>query len=405
MRIRKAAAAMAVIVAGALVAGALPVSAQDPEEFPQPGSDLPLGGYTRTDGTIVLTDEAFCRFLLGSLWGDDALTYAGLIDKSKKQKRARAAAFEPGEDADTLARCTDIISAFRSEAPEDDDIAAWARRSPVVPESLAGLLPDDFVAKPLAQPEEIGDAARTSGFGDQVSPPFEMIGQTWLAEVDALDCDDWTGSLVNARDGTDVTGVTGIREYLYDVDPGHYYWEVTAPACDWSVDLVPVELGPEPTPTPLPRATVPELNFVAAAEAREAVRAADLVPGACNLEGNAAQTFDRVLRQEPAAGSHSRDRLGGERVDGQGLRHLHGRPHRRRVAGQAPRSPGPASILGRRRPGGHVARRVVSQPAAGIPDRQSLTVCQAMRWRNAASSAPMPNALPRPSGLRSKSVA
>ena len=317
MRRGKATALITSIAAAALLAGTLPAVAQDHEEFPQPGAELPLDGYTRTDGTIVLSDEAFCRHLLGSLWVEDRLTYADLIDKTKKQKKAKGAAFEPGSDEDTLARCTDIISAFRAEPPEDDTLAAWARRSPVIPEALAALLPEDFVARPLAQPDEIGDAARTSGFGDTVSAPFEMGAETWLAEVDALGCDDWTGSLRNARDAGIAIELTGIREYLYNVDPGHYYWEVSAPGCDWSVDLVPIELGADPNATPIPRIPVPKLfgenwsrthgetnpGYLTATQARQALLDVGLAVGQCTEQTEGFVGAGRVWGQDPIPGT------------------------------------------------------------------------------------------------------
>ncbi len=317
MRKSKATVLITSIAAAALLAGSMPAMAQDHEEFPQPGTELPLDGYTRTDGTIVLSDEAFCRHLLGSLWADDRLTYADLIDKTKKQKKAKGAAFQPGSDGDTLARCTDIISAFRAEPPEDDTLAAWARRSPVIPEALAALLPEDFVARPLAQPDEIGDAARTSGFGDTVSAPFEMDSETWLAEVDALGCDDWTGSLRSARHADIAIELNGIREYLYNVDPGHYYWEVSAPGCDWSVDLVPIALGPDPNATPVPRIPVPKLfgekwsrspgqtnpDYLTAAQARQVLIDAGLVVGQCTEQPEGFVGAGRVWGQDPIPGT------------------------------------------------------------------------------------------------------
>lgn len=313
---RKSTAVVALAAATALLMGTLPTLAQD-EEFPLPGSETPLEGYTRTDGTIVLSDRAFCRHLLGSLWGDDALTYVELINGSKKEKPARQAAFEPGSDEDTLARCADIIAAFRTDPPEDDAVAAWARRSPVVPESLASLLPDDFEARPLAQPEEVGPAARTTGYGDTVSAPFEMESETWLAEVDAVGCSEWSASLNDARDPSRIVALTGIREYLYNVDPGHYYWKVSAPDCDWSIDLVPIELGPDPDATPVPLVPVPLLHgeswdrrlgadnsaFLTAAQAREALLAAGLTAGDCVEEERRGVPAGRVWGQEPRAGT------------------------------------------------------------------------------------------------------
>jgi hypothetical protein len=320
VRVGKASTLVVGIVVGALLVVAVPAIAQDAEEFPHPNGDAPLGGYTRGDGTIVLTDESFCGFLLSSLWGEDELTFAGLIDRTRKQKKARRAAFAPGSDEATLARCAEILSAYRTEAPEDDSIVAWARRAPVVPESLVGLLPDDFVADPLSLPGEVKGAARTSGYGSLVSAPFSVTGGTWLAALDARACVDWSGSLIDARDATNVVELVDDREFLYHVEPGHYYWAVTASECDWSVDLVPVQLGPEPTPTPEPRAVVPQMTgphpdrwdripgaqnpqWLTAAQAREAVFEAGLVPGDCTIGEQWPIAKDRVWQQDPAADS------------------------------------------------------------------------------------------------------
>jgi hypothetical protein len=299
-----------------LLGASMATVAQEREEFPLPDGSQ-LDGYTRTDGTIVLSDEAYCRFLLGSLWGDQKLTFAALIDRSKKQKQALGAAFAPVTDGETLARCVDAVGAWRNEAPTEDSVAAWARRSPVVPESLSGLLPDDFEARPLAQPDEIGPAARTTGFGDTVSAPFEMDARTWLADVDAVACDDWTGTLRDARDPAHAVELRGIREYLYDLVPGTYYWQVDAPACDWSVDLVPIELGPDPNATPLPRVPVPKLHgqdwwsnedganpeYLDVAQARQALLDVGLVPGSCTEGPQGLMWGSRVWDQEPEAGT------------------------------------------------------------------------------------------------------
>ena len=326
MRTSKATTLVTGLAMTALMANAMPAAAQQPEQqaeqFPQPGSDQPLDGYTRADGTIVLGDEAFCRHLLGSLWSDQELTFAALIDKSTKQKRARGAAFQPASDEDTLDRCVGIIGAFRvdlpqDDSPEDDTIAGWARRSPVVPESLASLLPDDYKARPLAQPDEVGPAARTTGFGDTVSAPFEMEAQTWLAQVDAVACSAWSGTLRDARDAGNAIELTGIREYLYGIEPGHYYWDVSAPACDWSVDLVPVELGSDPAATPAPRVPVPKLfgenwsrtygetnpGYLTATQARQAILDAGFTVGEC-IEGESGFVDKgRVWGQEPMPGT------------------------------------------------------------------------------------------------------
>jgi hypothetical protein len=180
---------------------------------------------------------------------------------------------------------------------------------------MVALLPDDFVAQPLPRPDDIGAAARTSGVGDLVSAPFSVTPGPWLAELDAVGCAEWAGALRDARDPARSFALADTREYLYELDGGHYYWDVTASDCQWSVDLVPVELGPEPTPTPEPRAVVPALfgpswnrypdakneSFLTAAQAREAVLDAGLTTGTCHEErGN---RRDRVWKQDPKAGT------------------------------------------------------------------------------------------------------
>jgi hypothetical protein len=294
----------------------MPGLAQE-EEFIAPDGDAPFTGYTRSDGTVVLTDESFCRYLLGSLWADQELTFVKLLDKTKKQKKARRAAFEPGSDESAVAACAALLTAHRAEAPAEDALAAWARGTAVVPEALAALLPEDFDAEPLASPDEIGDAARTSGFGDLVSAPFSVAPGPWLAELDASACERWEGTLRDARDPEAAFPLAGSREYLYELDAGHYYWDVTASDCDWSVDLVPVELGPEPTATPEPRTVVPALvgtdwrrepePFLGVVEAREALLDAGLAVGECIEEAKSferrAVHLDRVWAQDPIPGS------------------------------------------------------------------------------------------------------
>lgn len=308
---------VALIVMAVVMSVALPSVAQQNEEFPGPVGEDPLQGYTRSDGTIVLADEAFCSFVLGSLWEGEALTFRSLIDKSKKQKAAKAAAFDPATDEATLARCADVVAAFRTEAPAEDTVVAWARRSPVVPDAFAGLLPDDLVANPLAVAAPVLDAARTSGFGSLVSAPFEVDGETWLVQVDALGCATWSGSLRDARDAAGIIEVDDNREYLYNVTPGHYYWDVTAPDCDWSVDLVAVEIGPDPDATPIPRVPVPALigtewsmvfpqenpEFLTGTQARQALLDAGLTTGECAEQIAEPYKPDRVWSQDPIPGT------------------------------------------------------------------------------------------------------
>lgn len=316
MRHRTTTSAVALLFALGLGLVAAPLAAQPAEEFPALDQS-PLTGYTRGDGTIVLDDVAFCRHLLDASFGSARLTYAALLDKSRQQKQARKAAFVAGSEQEALDRCAAALTAYSTEPPlQDGDIVpGWARRAPVVPAALAGLLPDDLVANPLALTDEVVPAQRTSGSGDLVSAPFSVTPGPWLAQLDAVGCDSWAGTLRDARDPGRAFELRDTREYLYELGGGYYYWDVSAPDCDWSVDLVPVVLGPDPTPTPAPRAVVPNLigdawdnypgagnpSWLNAAEAREAVLAAGLTTGTCHVQSRG--RADRVWQQEPLAGT------------------------------------------------------------------------------------------------------
>lgn len=320
MRTAKLASFSVALLAASLLLAAMPVAAQDGEEFPARDPERPLAGYTRGDGTIVLEDESFCRFILGAALGERQLTYVDLLDKTKKQKKARGSAFAADADEAVLGRCVEALAAYRTDPPEQDALPGWARRAAVVPASLVALLPDDLVARPLAQPDEVGPAARTSGVGDLVSPPFSVAPGPWLAELDAVGCVTWEGQLRDARDPARSFPLEGTREYLYELDAGHYYWDVSAPDCEWSVDLVPIDLGADPNATPLPRVPVPALagsgwnagraneSYLTATQARAAITEAGLTVGECveeqqEVEGQGFIDPGRVWGQEPQAGT------------------------------------------------------------------------------------------------------
>ena len=310
------------LVSTALLVAALPVVAQEPgyDQFERPAPQPPVEGFTRGDGTLILKDTDFCSYLLGSLWGEQQLTFTSLIDRSKKQKKARKAAFQPLTDVAVLERCADILNAFRLQSLDGDSLAPWARSGPVVPESLANLLPADFLTDPLAEPEPVGDGTRTSGYGAVLSSPLGLTGGTYFVEVNARACESWSGVLRGARDSLVDLGTIDGHAYLYDVPPANYYWDVDAPDCDWSVDLVTVDLGPEPTPTPLSKATVPKLfgvdwdrnvgatnpEWMPAAAARQALHDAGLTTGSCTLQVKSETTRvwpGRVWQQDPPPGA------------------------------------------------------------------------------------------------------
>jgi hypothetical protein len=84
------------------------------------------------------------------------------------------------------------------------------------------------------------------------------------------------------------------------------------------VDLVPVDLGPEPTATSAPRVAVPALagtdwrrhfeTFLTASEARQALLEAGLTVGECTeepktFEGLPPVDADRIWAQDPVAGT------------------------------------------------------------------------------------------------------
>jgi hypothetical protein len=323
VRSPKASASVVALALVALAVASLPTIAQDGEavsEFDQlerPASQEPVQGYTRSDGTLVLTDEGYCSYLMGALWGEQELTFSELIDKSKKQKKAQDAAFQPLTDAALLQECVDVLNAFRLVAPEEDRLPTWARSGPVVPEALAGFLPADLLNDPLAQPAAVGDGARTGGFGDLLSPPFALTGGAYFIAVDAAACESWSGVMRAARDPAVELQASDGQTYLYNVAPANYFWDVAAPDCDWTIDLVAYDIPPEPTPTPEPMAVVPALHgekwvdnvavknreFLNAAEARAALVAAGLEVGDCLLEQSPPISPDRVWMQSPLAGT------------------------------------------------------------------------------------------------------
>ena len=293
-----------------------------------PDGEAPLSGYTRSDGTIVLSDESFCRYLLGSALGDRKLTYVDLLDKTKKQKKARSAGFDAGSDEAAVASCVEVLTAFRTEAPEDDTLAAWARTPPSCPRPTPVSCPRISWRSRWPSPTRSAMLPAPAASGIVISAPFSVTPGPWLAELDASACERWEGTLRDARDPQIAFPLQDSREYLYELAAGHYYWDVSAADCDWSVDLVPVELGPEPTPTPEPRAVVPQLfppgwdrnmnapnpGHLTPAQAREAVFAAGLTTGVCTID-DSANHGDRIWKQEPdrrLAGRlrHARGRLG-----------------------------------------------------------------------------------------------
>jgi hypothetical protein len=285
---------------------ALPAAGQEYEEYERPAIEGAVRGYERSDGIIVLDDEGFCSHLLGGIWGSKRLTEARLIGSSKKkQKRARKAAVEPVSDAAVLATCAAVLNAFRLETPEDDALAPWARERAVVPEALARFLPVDPITDPLKTPPPLGEGGRTSGFGDRVSPPFVLQAGDYYAEPDAAACERWVGRIRSAADPSQDPAPLTAASYLYRIEGGVYYWDVSASDCDWSVDLVPRPMAEMPrligTGRPVPRAENPEWLTVEAA--REALDAAGLVVVSCEEIFRFPYASRRIVEQDPPPGT------------------------------------------------------------------------------------------------------
>jgi hypothetical protein len=309
-------AALAALMVALMAMLALPVAAQEYEDYERPPIEAPVRGYERGDGVTVLDDRGFCSYLLGAIWGDERLTFRGLINRSRQQRPAKRAAFRPITDEPTLDRCVEALNAFRLEAGEEDTLPTWARERPVVPEALTGLLPADPVSDPLATPPPIGDGARTSGFGSRASAPFVLWGGDYYAEPDATACEAWSGTIRALGDPSVAAASVDGPTSLYDVPMGNYFWDVVASACDWSVDLVYVPQVPDPTPTPRPMATVPSLigpgqfapgeanpEWLMVEEAREAIAAAGLVVGGCTEQFEFRYPPGRVIAQDPPPGT------------------------------------------------------------------------------------------------------
>ena len=169
---------LAILVIGIMLgAGATPIAAQEDqdEDLPLPAIDGTVQGHLRSDDILVLDDESFCTYMLASLWGTDELTFSRLLDRTKRQKKARRAAFQPASDTDVLTRCVAVLNAYRDQSAIEDDLPSWARDSVVLPAALARFLPADATTA-LAEPPPPTDGARTEGFGSRQSAPFTLFG-------------------------------------------------------------------------------------------------------------------------------------------------------------------------------------------------------------------------------------
>jgi hypothetical protein len=309
---------LAILVIGIMLGvGATPAAAQeDQEELSLPAIDGTVQGHLRSDDIVVLDDESFCTYMLASLWGTDELTFSRLLDRTKRQKKARRAAFQPASDTDVLTRCVAVLNAYRDRSAIEDDLPSWARESAVLPAALARFLPTDATTA-LADPPPPTDGARTEGFGSRQSAPFTLFGGAYYIEPSTEGCASWTGAIRQADAPDNVLATVDGPLNLYDVELGTWFWDVTAPDCDWSVDISPLVIV-EATPTPRPTATVPQLvgvdpwnptdgsqndDWLTVEAAKAALDAAGLVVGACTEAFEFPYSPGRVIGQEPAPGT------------------------------------------------------------------------------------------------------
>jgi hypothetical protein len=301
-----------------LIVGSSPITAQaeDEEALPLPAIEATVQGHLRSDDIMVLADESFCTYLLASLWGSDELTFTRLIDGSRAQKKALKEAFLPATDADVIGRCVAVLNAYRDQATAVVDLPPWALESPVLPETLARFLPTD-AATALADPPPPTDGARTEGFGSRQTAPFTLYGGNYYIEPSTAGCESWTGDIRQADAPDTILATVDEPTSLYDVPLQTFFWDVTAPDCDWSVDISRFDILAA-SPTPLPRATVPQLvgvdawnpadaaqndDWLTAEAAKAALDAAGLVVGTCTEAFEFPYTAGRVIRQEPPPGT------------------------------------------------------------------------------------------------------
>ncbi len=116
------------------------------EGFAQDG--LPtLAGHTTEDGVIVLRDEDFCAYLLGSIWGQDSVILTELVfvegtDDRSIEKAVETYAQNPPTDEYALERCVGALNRYRTRGGEVMPFPWWASENPVIPEVFATLWGD-----------------------------------------------------------------------------------------------------------------------------------------------------------------------------------------------------------------------------------------------------------------------
>ena len=182
--------------------------------------------------------------------------------------------------------------------------------------ALARFLPADATTA-LAAPPPPTDGARTEGFGSRQSAPFTLFGGSYYIEPSTEGCASWTGSIRQADSPDTVLATVDGPLNLYDVELGTWFWDVTAPDCDWSVDISPLVIV-EATPPRVPVAIVPQLigvdpwnptdgsqnaDWLTADAAKVALEAAGLVVGTCAEEFRFPYGPGVVMEQDPAPGT------------------------------------------------------------------------------------------------------
>ena len=143
---------MLAVVAIAVVAPGIPALAQEPagtaepaeaSGFVHPTLDRVLEGFERGDGIIVLSDKAFCRYLIESIWGRSRVVDPTSLPPAKRsgkrfRKSIKKNQYRPAIDKDTVRVCADALNQFRlpqrdnDRCPSGRSIGPWfLQRSPI----------------------------------------------------------------------------------------------------------------------------------------------------------------------------------------------------------------------------------------------------------------------------------
>ena len=159
--------------------------------------------------------------LIGATFGSTArFVPEGMIGKAKKAQRESLARFAAPGDA-TTALCAEVLVGLGST---------------ILPESLSPLLELAGETEPAAPS---GEGLEIDGTGPWISGRFRLEGGTYLVLVAASACESWEAMLMDATANPVSSEAITESDLLEGIEPGIYYWNVTASDCDWSLRTLP----------------------------------------------------------------------------------------------------------------------------------------------------------------------